>query len=287
MTNPLTQTQRRRQTAANWTSANPTLAAGEVGWESNTNKMKMGDGSTVWASLPYWASPAPTVKLFEFAVPIGIPSSGSIGNNGALTGITALAQTYSGGIYLYFPANAIAAGVAAGFYYCIMSSTTAGTIYNVVLSSGVPTVVSAPTAFATTGPGAYVQSTAAQTALTLAIAGNTIGATGHLVIDNAFAISNSAQAKSVSGLLGGSALYTLGPSAQDSFVIYRRVANRGVTNAQVTTSLASSAAGGAAVAPTYTAVDTTISQNFTLTLQLNATPASNWIVLEALRITLN
>ena len=45
--------QNRRDTAANWTSNNPTLAAGEIGLETDTSKYKMGDGSTVWNSLAY------------------------------------------------------------------------------------------------------------------------------------------------------------------------------------------------------------------------------------------
>ena len=45
--------QQRRDTAANWTSANPTLLAGEIGIESDTNKIKLGDGSTAWTSLAY------------------------------------------------------------------------------------------------------------------------------------------------------------------------------------------------------------------------------------------
>ena len=43
----------RRDTAANWTSANPILAQGELGLETDTSKIKAGDGSTVWASLGY------------------------------------------------------------------------------------------------------------------------------------------------------------------------------------------------------------------------------------------
>ena len=45
--------QQRRDTAANWTSANPTLLAGEIGIESDTNKIKLGTGSTSWTSLGY------------------------------------------------------------------------------------------------------------------------------------------------------------------------------------------------------------------------------------------
>jgi len=43
----------RRGTAAEWTSANPVLAAGEAGVETDTGKMKVGDGSTAWNALGY------------------------------------------------------------------------------------------------------------------------------------------------------------------------------------------------------------------------------------------
>jgi len=43
----------RRDTAANWTSVDPTLAAGEAGFESDTGKLKIGDGSTAWSGLGY------------------------------------------------------------------------------------------------------------------------------------------------------------------------------------------------------------------------------------------
>ena len=43
----------RRDTAANWTSANPTLAQGELGLETDTLKVKAGDGSTAWTSASY------------------------------------------------------------------------------------------------------------------------------------------------------------------------------------------------------------------------------------------
>ena len=43
----------RRDTAANWTSANPTLAQGELGIETDTSKVKVGDASTTWTGLSY------------------------------------------------------------------------------------------------------------------------------------------------------------------------------------------------------------------------------------------
>lgn len=49
----VTQIQIRRGTAAQWTSANPTLASGEFGYETDTGKAKIGNGSTAWNSLAY------------------------------------------------------------------------------------------------------------------------------------------------------------------------------------------------------------------------------------------
>jgi hypothetical protein len=47
----------RRGTAAQWTTANPVLADGELGVESDTGNVKVGDGATAWTGLRYSASP--------------------------------------------------------------------------------------------------------------------------------------------------------------------------------------------------------------------------------------
>lgn len=52
-------------TAAAWTSNNPTLLAGEVGWESDTGKAKLGDGTTAWNSLSYAVDFVPTSGLLD------------------------------------------------------------------------------------------------------------------------------------------------------------------------------------------------------------------------------
>lgn len=48
------QIQLRRDTAANWSSANPVLASGEIGFESDTGKLKIGNGSSAWSALAYF-----------------------------------------------------------------------------------------------------------------------------------------------------------------------------------------------------------------------------------------
>ena len=48
--------QTRRGTAAEWTLADTILADGEQGFETDTLKMKIGDGVTAWTSLTYFIS---------------------------------------------------------------------------------------------------------------------------------------------------------------------------------------------------------------------------------------
>ena len=50
--------QLRRDTAASWVTANPTLAQAEFGYETDTGKLKLGNGSSAWNSLGYYENPA-------------------------------------------------------------------------------------------------------------------------------------------------------------------------------------------------------------------------------------
>lgn len=59
--------QLRRGTAAAWASTNPTLAVGEPGLETDTRRLKFGDGSTVWTALPYATAPPAIVASFSIA----------------------------------------------------------------------------------------------------------------------------------------------------------------------------------------------------------------------------
>lgn len=61
--------QLRHDTAANWTSANPPLLAGEIGIETDTNRMKIGDGSNRWVSLPYFPADTGLGSVFDGGTP--------------------------------------------------------------------------------------------------------------------------------------------------------------------------------------------------------------------------
>lgn len=64
----------RRDTAHRWLEVNPVLFRNEPGAETDTHAVKMGDGVTRWADLPYLLEPAPGERPWiteglVFAVP--------------------------------------------------------------------------------------------------------------------------------------------------------------------------------------------------------------------------
>jgi hypothetical protein len=71
--------QQRRGTASQWTAANPILSAAEIGYETDTNKFKIGDGTNRWAALNYFVDLNTTIagapgllnSLDEIAAAIG------------------------------------------------------------------------------------------------------------------------------------------------------------------------------------------------------------------------
>jgi hypothetical protein len=63
----------RRDTASNWTSVNPTLASGELALETDTEKLKVGDGSTAWTSLSYY-----TLGTLHYAPLAGATFAGTV-----------------------------------------------------------------------------------------------------------------------------------------------------------------------------------------------------------------
>ena len=91
----VTQIQIRRGTAAQWTSTNPTLASGEQGFETDTGKFKIGNGSTAWTSLAYAAGTGTVTSITAGTGLSGgaITTSGTIAIDTATTADLTTAQT--------------------------------------------------------------------------------------------------------------------------------------------------------------------------------------------------
>lgn len=194
----------------------------------------MAIGTTLQAGAPV-KSP---IIVSQSAIPVGIPSSGSIGNNGALTVTTAFPVTYTG-IYLYFPANAISSGSAAGLYWTVMSSTTAGTIYNNTYTSGDPTAPLTLTSFVTTGPGAYTQTTAEVTLRSNMGVTTLMGPTGRFMLLELFSIPTNANTKTLKNKYGSTTFLNQTPTTN---LVFR--AEPMVINSSITTQLFPAATSG-------------------------------------------
>jgi hypothetical protein len=50
----LNRMQQRRGSSSQWTSINPVLAEGEIGFETDSQQFKIGDGVLPWSQLPYY-----------------------------------------------------------------------------------------------------------------------------------------------------------------------------------------------------------------------------------------
>lgn len=130
----------RRDSTANWGSENPVLYEGELGVDLSSKKIKLGDGATAWADLPFMAStPAEVSAEIAAALTVYTPTSG----------LAAVAFTGSA------------------------SSLIAGTLADIRLSSNVPLKNAASNAF--TGAATFGDTVTAQAAANIRIAASRTG----------------------------------------------------------------------------------------------------------------
>lgn len=79
----MTRIQLRRGTAAQWSSANTVLAAGEAGFETDTSKFKIGDGTKTWTELGYADSGARTPTQYSLSIGAELNGGSATTFNGA------------------------------------------------------------------------------------------------------------------------------------------------------------------------------------------------------------
>lgn len=217
-------------------------------------------------------------------LPVILPSSGSMANNGAITLTTALPAVYAA-CYLYLPANAISTGSAAGLYYTQMSSTTVGTVFNNVYTTGHPSQPAAPTAFVTTGPGAYTQTTGAALALlTTTVPASLMALNGVVNVAPIFLYPNNGNNKILGVTFGAASAYaaTRTTSTQDTPLLDIRncgVANKNVSGWAVSGTPQTASTSGI----TEMTVDTTADVLLTHTARLAT--ATDYVVLRGTEVT--
>src|SRR3990170_2224876 len=170
--------------------------------------------------------------LQSTAMPIVIPSSGSIAANGAVTLTTALPNTYPD-IYLYFPTNK-------------------------------PVIPASPTPIVAAGPGAYTQSTSEITAVSVNIVGGSMGKNGIVKQEATVFALNNANSKTVKWKFGGVLINSIDIASTNRALGRNAVVNRGRVDRQAISNVVDALDP---TAPLTYSIDTNIDRALVVTLQ--------------------
>ena len=224
------------------------------------------------------------LTAFQSAIPFFLlPGDGGTngltftgGGGGAFTlsaaPMSGLLSNSSGqGCYGYLPANAGNSGCAAGWYYFIPSSDTAGTFYNDQYTGGLPALIGSPTTFAGSPSGRITQSVSeivALSGLTLPIVGNN----GVSIFGLRGLGDSSATTKAYKIRAAGSTLYSDQQSATidfDKFVIVR---NRGTMQKQTVShhNVGAGVGGSSSIIGDFPAFNLSSAVALTVSMQLGA-----------------
>lgn len=218
--------------------------------------------------------------LLQCGVPIGIAPSGNIGSNGSVTFGTAMNIAYTGGVWLYYPSGAIYTASAAGFYWTVMSSTTAGTIYQEQYTPAVSSfdIPQTPTGVVAAGPGAYTGVTTQITLVSTVLHGSALGKNGALTHEYRDARANTAGNKLIISRLGGqnTVFYNSAPNFA-SVSMVNTLQNMGAENKQTSLVGAEDSSYGMSTAPSMLTIDTSVDQTVAITAQL--TTPTDWVIM--------
>lgn len=250
-------------------------AAAYTGRQAVATDQPTGTVSAVYSTGLYWRPVNGRALIGKSRLPMYVPqSSASLAANGAFT-LAGSGLPFSSitGCWLYLPANTAATVAPAGWYYAVMSSATAGTLYQntydptVSVDNSAPT---SPTACTTANTGGWTGVTSEVTAFRVTVPTGMMGLNGEVMWTVMTASLGTTDTKTTKVKFGAS---TVTSSAQTSNTSYRathRVWNMGQTNRQMAVSSVADG-GSAGVLGTVLTVDTTAAVNIDVTLQISAT----------------
>jgi len=164
-----TQIQVRRGTASSWTSTNPTLAAGELGFETDTGKFKIGTGAATWTSLTYAGGGQNTLTTYQYTATSGQTTFSGVDSNGnTLSYTVGNIQVYLNGVLLVNTAEYTA---TSGTSIVLGTGAVTGDSLTVT-SLGAFTVSSDIPKSTLTAKGSIVTATAGSTPANLSVGAN-------------------------------------------------------------------------------------------------------------------
>lgn len=226
-----------------------------------------------------------TETLFTSGVPLVKAPSGSVAANGAVTFGTPLPLVYASA-FVYFPSGALFAGAAAGWYYCEMSSATAGTAYANLYSPLVanPSIPAAPAPIVAAGPGAYTGESAEVVAAYVTVRAGKMRKFSRIEFSFIGSFNNSAGSKIYALYVGGTQVHSSSGTTQQSVAMPKYVVqNRNRLDRQISSGQA--VTGTSSAAPVQTNINTVA--DFAVEIRLRHSTATDVAVLEAATITLD
>lgn len=259
------------QGKAVWVAA-PELTASELAHASAHARMRPPNG------VP--------IILAQSAIPMILPSSGTMGANGALTGLTALPYSvFPQPCFMYFPAGKVFSGSSAGMYYASITAATTATVYNNMYTSGRPqdAIPVVPTPVVDAGPGAYTQTTAEVTGISVNLPGGMLGPNGTVKTLYRYSWANTAGAKTGRHRLGGFRYNGVSYTANAASTVQTSFQNRGSVASQTSLDMQTGDAGGGGGLQLYLAINTAIDQLIAQTMQIAT--ATDFMILEGFDMT--
>ncbi len=224
-----------------------------------------------WYSRAGWS--AESQSIVNNTYPFIVPSSGSVTvTTGAIALTTALDRVYAK-CYMYFPANVFTSS-SAGWYYCEMSTTSAGLMYSNTYTTGIPADPTSKT-LVTTGAGAYTQTTGAYLGGQIfTIPGNAIALDGKAEIETICKTNATANFKYVQHCYGTTDLTGMGLTTATVTAAMTKLVNVGATNKQCAFTYNGMNSGATDV----TTKDSTAAQ--TLQIKYYLATATDWIAFQ-------
>jgi len=182
------------------------------------------------------------------------------------------------GCWMYLPANFGGRTYPAGWYWAVFSSDTAGILYTDTYISGTPVRPTSPTPFPVNLTGWLAQITSEVTGPTgFTLAGGSLGRNGSLRT-YLRATGSTTSTKTFRAYLGSTVIFGAAPAGSPTIDYCMSVVNQGSetlqTAAPVNAPIGIGSTSVSFAVGTYAAIDTTVDQVFSMSLQISGNTAS-------------
>ena len=227
-----------------------------------------GDGS-MWTNSAGSIVPVAPITLYTSIDSYGRAPTGTIntGSSGNITFGTAANRTYTEGLYVYLPSIATTPAITAGFYWCVMSSTTVGTLYASKDGAAINFTVGASYTGVTTAVDLPLQT----------LKGGVMGSYRRLSVTGILSLTNNANAKQTRIKFGGSGAGYNSFSSGSSFPFTCNFQNKGPSIQHTTPTMAGGGSGGST---STLAINTAIDQTYGPSLTSGGSTATDWWIVD-------